>query len=321
MALDTQAGSGSAGSNGAGEVGHQAMIYRSGEELVAGAAPFLRAGIAADDPVLVVLDADHRALLCNALGPDAAAVEWAEPGSWYTFPAHTLYGAHQFAQRHPGRTPRLMGEVVWAGRSAAEIAEWTRYEALLSLAFPAIDMLCAYDAAVCNEAVLATATHTHPVLREATTTAPSAAFLDPPAFLTACDAAPLPAPPGSGEALGFGPNDLRAVRGYVTARAAAAGLDPARAEDLVTAVSEATTNAVEHGPGGHGVLWIWSEAGRLVCEVTNPAGLISDPLAGYLPPDPLRARGRGLWFMRQLTDLVELRSDPRATTVRLHMWL
>ena len=44
-------------------------------------------------------------------------------------------------------------------------------------------------------------------------------------------------------------------------------------------------------------------------------------LAGYLPPAPHRACGRGLWLARQFSDLAEVHSDSAGTTIRLHLTL
>lgn len=305
---------------GSGAV-HEALIYHRAQELVTAATAFLRAGIVADAPVLVVLGGREQVLLRDALGRDGVAIEWVEPADWYTFPAHTLRRAYQFAQRHPGRTPRIIGEVVWAGRSAVEITEWARYEALVTAAFPATPVLCAYDATALDPAILATAGQTHPFLRDTGdgVAGPSAGFVDPAAFLVACDDTALPAPTGTVRVLGFHLGELRAIRRFVAAHTADAGLGTERGEDLVTAVNEAATNAVEHG-GGRGMLWIWTDPTRVMCDITNPAGQIGDPFTGHLPPDPRSARGRGLWFMRQLADIVEVRTAAAATTVRLHMW-
>ena len=41
------------------------------------------------------------------------------------------------------------------------------------------------------------------------------------------------------------------------------------------------------------------------------------PLAGRLRPPPTQEGGRGLWLANQLCDLVQIRSRPGRTTVRL----
>jgi anti-sigma regulatory factor (Ser/Thr protein kinase) len=101
--------------------------------------------------------------------------------------------------------------------------------------------------------------------------------------------------------------------------AAAAGLDRARTADLVLAVDEVATNSLRHG-GGRGTLRIWRDAGALVCEVRD-AGRLEDPMAGRERPAAERDRGRGLWMVNQLCDLVQLRSFPEGAAVRVHLYL
>jgi hypothetical protein len=48
-------------------------------------------------------------------------------------------------------------------------------------------------------------------------------------------------------------------------------------------------------------------------------GWIRDPLAGRVAPRENKATGRGLWLVNQLCDLVQLRSSPAGTTLRLHI--
>jgi two-component sensor histidine kinase len=96
-----------------------------------------------------------------------------------------------------------------------------------------------------------------------------------------------------------------------TGHAEAAGLDPARAADLVLAVDEVATNSLRHG-GGRGAQRFWRDEGALVCEVRD---------AGRERPAIDRDGGRGLWMVNQLCDLVQLRSFPGGAVVRLHVYL
>lgn len=101
--------------------------------------------------------------------------------------------------------------------------------------------------------------------------------------------------------------------------AIAAGLDPARAVDLVLVVNEVASNSLLHG-GGSGTLRIWQEDGQLVCDVFD-AGRFDWPLAGGQCPAPDQEGGRGLWLANQLCDLVQVRSLPGGTVVRLRTHL
>jgi anti-sigma regulatory factor (Ser/Thr protein kinase) len=85
----------------------------------------------------------------------------------------------------------------------------------------------------------------------------------------------------------------------------------------VIAVHEAAANTVVHA-GGAGILRIWRDGLSLVCEIGDD-GRIRDPLAGRHPDSPHDDSGHGLRIAHELCDLVQLRSGPWGTTVRLHM--
>jgi anti-sigma regulatory factor (Ser/Thr protein kinase) len=115
-------------------------------------------------------------------------------------------------------------------------------------------------------------------------------------------------------------SDLGKLRRLVAAAASGAALEQARREDLVLAVDELATNSICHG-GGAGMLEIWREPGRLVCEVSDE-GHIAEPVHGRTQPDPDAISGRGLWLVEQLTDSIEIRSAPRqGSVVRICMQL
>jgi hypothetical protein len=63
---------------------------------------------------------------------------------------------------------------------------------------------------------------------------------------------------------------------------------------------------------------IWREDGAVLCEVAGP-GRFDDPLAGRRRPLPTEVRGRGLWIVNQLCDLVQLRNRPDGNVVRIRL--
>jgi anti-sigma regulatory factor (Ser/Thr protein kinase) len=93
------------------------------------------------------------------------------------------------------------------------------------------------------------------------------------------------------------------------------GLD--RVESFVLAANEAAANTILHA-GGTGTARTWTDERAIVCELTD-SGRIDDPFVGRIAPPTSRTRGRGVWMMNQLCDLVELRSGPAGTVVRIHM--
>ncbi len=91
-----------------------------------------------------------------------------------------------------------------------------------------------------------------------------------------------------------------------------------RAADAALAVAELVANAREHGsPPVRVDAWV---DGRLVVEVHDAGGgFEARPVWGAHPPAPNGTRGRGLWIVRQLADLVEVGRGPGGTLVRMEL--
>ena len=64
---------------------------------------------------------------------------------------------------------------------------------------------------------------------------------------------------------------------------------------------------------------LWRTTQGVVCDVTDRGTGLTDPLAGYTPPDPLQLLegGVGLWMTRRLCDDVTTGRTPTGFTVRL----
>jgi anti-sigma regulatory factor (Ser/Thr protein kinase) len=110
---------------------------------------------------------------------------------------------------------------------------------------------------------------------------------------------------------------LPAIRALVDEHARRAGVSEARAGDLVLAVHEVASNSVRHG-GGEGVMRLWHEGDTVICEIRD-RGRLDEPLAGRSRPELDAAGGWGLWLANQLCDLVQLRTAPGGSVVRLHL--
>ncbi len=132
-----------------------------------------------------------------------------------------------------------------------------------------------------------------------------------------CDR-PLPAPPDGVAALAYR-SDLAALRAFAARHAASLGLAADRVADLVLAVGELAANTFRHTDRG-GVLAIWATGDELICQVQD-SGHITDPLAGRRRPLADGGGGHGLWIVHQVCDLVEFRSGPGGTAIRMHLRL
>jgi anti-sigma regulatory factor (Ser/Thr protein kinase) len=298
---------------------HEALLYSGADGFIEGTLPFLRDGARGGDAMLVVVDEAKIERLRDELGADADAVTFADMAAVGSNPARIIPAWRAFVDAHPERRLRGIGEPIWAQRSAAELVECQRHEALLNLAFAdaaGFTLLCPYDVAALSPAVIEKAQHSHPVLVSGGAERASAGYLDVEA-IAAPFAEPLPDPPQDAHALAFDAGTLGAVRQLVAARATAAGLREPRAGDLVLAVDEVSTNSIVHG-GGQGVVRTWCEPDAIICEVSD-GGAIVEPLAGREQPPDGTLGGHGLWLCNQLCDLVQVRSFADGGVVRLHM--
>lgn len=309
-------------STASGTFVHEALLYRGDTEYLAGTVPFVLDALRRARPVLVAVPGDRLALLRGALGADADRVEFTDmtragrnPGRILPWVLGGFFSSH-------GGGPRVIGELIWPGRDGSEYPGCVIHEALINLAFAGRPgtVLCPYDAAALDVAVLADAATTHPVLVERSGRRRSRSYQEPERVVARFNRPP-PAV-RSAPLLRFDPADapsplLSEARRFAAEQAAAAGLDADRIADLEVVVSELATNTLRYGRGA-GELRVWARPGELLCEVRD-GGHITDPLAGRLLPDPESDRGRGLLLVNYLCDLVETYSSAAGTVVRGHL--
>jgi anti-sigma regulatory factor (Ser/Thr protein kinase) len=300
---------------------HAALFYDGEDGYVDGLVPFIRDGIDAGEPVLVMVPGPKTGMLREALGADAREVHFADMAEVGANPARIIPAWSNFVTEHaePGRRLRGIGEPIWADRRPDELVECQHHEALLNVAFDGavpMDLLCPYDERALDTAVVEEALRSHPIVLEDGSFRDCAGYegLDAAA---APFAKPLPDPPAGTPELAFDVSSLDAVRGFVAVCAADAGLSRSRRDDLVLGVNELASNSVRHG-GGSGLLRTWAEPATFVAEVTDH-GRIDEPLAGRQPPASGQIGGHGLWLVNQLCDLIQMRTFPTGSVVRVHM--
>ena len=299
---------------------HEALLYDGLDEFLQATLEFIMDAQAADDPVLVVVEAGKIDTLRGELRGREAGVHFADMAEVGANPARIIPAWQDFLDAYaaPSRRVRGIGEPVWPGRSPAELAECQRHEALLNLAFadPSFWLLCPYGTATLDVGVIDEARRTHPIVREHGATRPSRSYPGTDA-LAAVDTSPLSSPPDDAAVLTFRTGGMGEVRRFVADHAARAGLAPLRVAELVLAADEIGTNSLSHG-GGVGTVAVWGEPGSMVCEVRD-RGCIGDPLAGRRRPSVDRNGGRGLWLANRLCDLVQVRSAEGGKVVRLRI--
>ena len=300
---------------------HEALLYAGIDQFVARTTPFIKGALEADEPILVVVNAPKIDALRIAIGKDADRIQFRDMSEVGANPARIIPAWHEFVDAHAGGGRRLrgIGEPIYPERTACELVESQRHEALLNVAFegaPDFWLLCPYNTQALDPTVIETAHRTHPVVTDDDGDNSSPLYPGVAGSVAPYNT-PLPEPAGLCEMLAFGANGLPSVRRRVSREAARAGFTTRPIGDLVLAVNELATNSVQHG-GGAGRLRIWRDGDVLVCEVRD-RGHLEDPLADRRRPTPNQDGGRGLWLANQLCDLVQIRSFANGTTVRMHM--
>ena len=299
---------------------HEALLYAGSADFVDRTAGFLRDGVAAGEPALVVVNAAKIEALRDELGADAEAVTFADMADVGRNPARIIPAWRAFVAAHPGRRLRGIGEPIWAERSSAELVECETHEALLNLAFagsPAWWLLCPYDTTTLPPDVLAVAGRTHPFLMRNTESQASATY-DTLRVTSPFDQ-PLPEPSVPFQQIEFEAGQLGELRRFVARHAIAAGFREGAVIDLRMAVNELATNSIRHG-GGRGSLRTWCDGGNLIFEVRD-SGQISHALVGRRRPALDQEGGWGVWLANQVCDLVQIHSSPHGTAIRVHVAL
>jgi anti-sigma regulatory factor (Ser/Thr protein kinase) len=298
---------------------HTGMFYRGLPDYLAGTLAFIEEGLADGHPVAVAVPGAKLEPLRAELADAAARVRLIDMNHAGRNPGRILPGvllAFADEHRHAARV-RIIGEPIWSGRSEVEYPACVQHEGLINHAFAgrSVEILCPYDAEALSAAVLADVELTHPTLTDGAGRRSSPAYA--PDRAHAAYNQPFPEPPQPSAALPVDRRGLWDARQVAVAEAHRAGLMRDRVDDFELAVNELLTNSIEHG-GGHGALRVWLDDGHLVAEVRD-SGHLDDPMVGRRPPAPGQPRGRGLFLVNHLADLVRIYSGSWGTAIRIFM--
>ncbi|HEX2360618.1 MAG TPA: sensor histidine kinase [Jiangellaceae bacterium] len=302
----------------AGSMTHEAFFYANTNGFLAGAMPFLRAGLDAGGPVLAAVPAAGIDALQRALGGEADLVSYVDMTQAGRNPTGIIPMVLQaFAEEHPGRRTFMIGEPVWPERSAAGYLTAVQHEALINLAFAEQDaaILCSYGPSGVHATAVEDVGRTHPFVLQNGTRNASVQYADPTTVAATC-LLPLPDPPATAETMAFGAAGLRAIRSLVGTHGTQAGLSEDRIREFQIAVNEVATNTIVH-TDGPGRLRIWRDDDAVVCEIRDE-GRITDPLAGRRRVAPDQTDGRGLLLASVMSDLLQIAVDESGNTIRIH---
>jgi hypothetical protein len=293
---------------------HEALLYAGEHDLVAAVSAFVRGGQAAGEPTLVLVGQRKVELLREELGNDVEGVQLGDIAEVGRNPARIIPAWRMFVARNAGPGVRLrgVGEPIFPERSAQELVEAHRHEALLNLAFldtSAFWLVCPYDIEALPAAVIDEARRTHPLVAHGDLRGQSADYHGIDAISAPFDT-PLPPRPAAAWQIPFDPSTVDELPRVIAEHAAEAGLAVPRRIDLVVAAAEIARNSCS------GSVYLWSDGRAVLCEI-HGHGPLDGPLDDREPPR--ESNRMGLWVANQLCDLVQVRSEPGGITARLHL--
>lgn len=296
---------------------HPALFYRSDEEYLQALLPFITDGLADGEPVAAAVPGTNLALLRRALGSDGTRVRLLDMTEAGRNPGRIIAGVlRAFADGHPDRHVRIIGEPVWPGRTVSEYPACAQHEALINTAFAGRDVtiVCPYDALRLESHVLTDAEATHPQLWGQTRRERYA----PTAIMDRYNLPLDHVPDAARYVVNIG-SDLSGLRRFTVEQARRHGLTAERVQSLELIVTELATNSLLHANSA-GTVYIWPAEDHVVCQVSD-TGQLSDPLAGRRPHRGGQLNGLGLLLVNDLADLVRTHTGDGGSTIRVHLRL
>lgn len=297
---------------------HPALFYRSEQDYLHALIPFITDGLALGEPVAAAVPTDNLALLRENLGGDAARVRLLDMTQAGRNPGRIIAGVlRAFADTHPERHVRIIGEPIWPSRTPTEYPACVQHEALINAAFAGRDVtiVCPYDTARLAPEALADATVTHPLLWEPERQRFSEHYA--PNDVIDRYNRPLDAPDHAASCTATTGPELSRVRRFIVDHAHRHGLARERVQDLELIVTEMVTNSLLHA-GTPGIVHIWPDEDYVICQVSD-TGRLNDPLAGRRPPASGQLGGLGLLLVNDLADLVRTHTSDTGTTIRVYL--
>lgn len=299
--------------------GHEAFLYRTREEYRDHLLPFIANAVQADQAVLVAVPAPNLTVLAEGLDGLAADVAMADMCEAGRNPSRILGEVlSKLVDKHQARPVRMISEHMWPGRSDVEYPACVEHEALLNKAFTGRDVtvVCPYDVSQLDPEVIVDAHRTHPVVWQNGIRDHDNAAYAPEAILASYNR-PLVSDPSAVRYTARKLGDLSGARAFAASYAQWFGLSPDQTADLQLIASELTTASLTHGTCR---LALWREGNHVVCEARDD-GCLDDPLAGRRPYGSDSERGRGLYVVNAVADLVRTYTTADETTIQAYLRL
>jgi anti-sigma regulatory factor (Ser/Thr protein kinase) len=301
--------------------GHTAFLYRTQREYLDSLLPFICEAVNADQAVLVAVPAPNLTVLADGLGPLAADVVLTDMTEVGRNPSRILGEVlSRFVDKHQGEPVRIIDEPMWPSRSELEYPACVQHEVLLNRAFTGRDVtvICPYPVAQLDPEVIADARRTHPLLWQDGAFEHDNAAYAPEAMLARYNQ-PLASDATAVRYTARKLGDLGGARAFANTYAQWFGLSTDQAADLQLIASELATASLAQA-GRTCRLALWRTDGHVVCEARDD-GHPDDPLAGRRPYGSDSDRGRGLYVVNAVADLVRTHTTADETTIHAYLRL
>ncbi|MBA2472084.1 MAG: hypothetical protein DLM61_10365 [Pseudonocardiales bacterium] len=303
-----------------GEFAHVAVLYASDEQLCDLLLPYLDEGLRRQENILAVISQAARRVLHDALGDAADRVQWGSAGVSYDrlgqmFEGFTGYLAQQF---RAGVPTRVIGEFD-SNSSPDRVSQYLRYESMANEIYApyGYPVVCLWDQRRYPPDVLDHVRAVHPQLLDTSGPITNAEYHMPIDYLTRERSSPAAAPVDLDLVVHLGSaDDLGVLRRRLRSWGATCGLAEPDTDDIVIAVDEIATNALEHGQPPACVRG-WTTPDALFVQVDDQGRTCIPVTTGYHRPSTDARRGRGIWIARHLADVLTTHTGHTGTTVAM----
>jgi anti-sigma regulatory factor (Ser/Thr protein kinase) len=305
--------------SGRGAFVHPAFFYCTQQDYLDCLLPFVSDAVQAGQAVLVAVPGPNLAVLADGLGQLTANVVMTDMTEVGRNPSRILGEVlSRFVEKHPNEPVRMIGEPIWPSRSEVEYPACVQHEVLLNRAFTGRDVtvVCPYHVSQLDPEVIADARRTHPVLWQNGVFEHDNAAYAPDAMLARYNQ-PLSSESTAVRYTARKLGDLSGARAFAGAYAQWFGLSADQTADLQLIASELATASLTQ-VGGTCRLALWRLDGHVVCEARDD-GCLDDPLAGRRAYGSDSDRGRGLYVVNAVADLVRTHTTAGETTIQAYL--
>jgi anti-sigma regulatory factor (Ser/Thr protein kinase) len=302
-----------------GAFAHVAVLYNSDEQLRDLLLPYLDEGLRRHEHILAVISPDAQQVLRDALGDAAERVQWGSAGLCYHRLGRTFDGfADYLAQQYRAGVPsRVIGQFD-SHSSPDRLSQYLRNESMANEVYApyGYPVVCLWDQRRYSLDVLAHVRTVHPQLLDTSGQISNVEYRMPIDYLTR-DEMPPAAPVDLDLDVHLdSADDLAMFRRRLRNWGVTCGLSDHVTDDVVIAVDEIATNALEHGQPPARIRG-WSTPDALFVQVDDHGGISIPATTGYHRPTTDARRGRGIWIARHLADVLTTHAGPAGTTVAM----